>query len=709
MNIETELAPGVPSISSLLEEFKSCGPDTGNWNRADDNERVRFAVWDHQSTDGKKRSTSDFEAKPWEGASDLREFLADDIVNEEVAILCAAFWRALVRVQGVQADDAGEAAVMTRLLQWLVMGRMATALAREVELSAQYLRTYGWVAIQPTWVRELGTRNLELSLDAIVAIDPEFALSIVDEAREGEAIDRLRVAYTRVFQQQAEAAGIEEIPKLRTERVRRTLRELRVSGKTTLPVPFVSKAQPEIQALRPFIDVFIPDEVGDVQRGRVYVRNWYRAEELRGKILAEGWDEDWVEEAIKTAGVQSVWVRSNTLDSLAGWSVRTQQNSPWIEVVTCYSWRVDEDGVPGIYVTTFSPHFLKTETGTKESFATHGLCDYAHGQVPIVVGVREWICRSVTASRGVPEVAAPLQRLSKVMLDSLIDRQSITTLPPRTVPPRLMDEDHEFGPAAVIPVMRGEEPKFMDVPAHDGVAESILRLAWERTDQAFGRLSAEVPPARVQAKQQHMVNSFLGLWAGVFRQVLALVVQYMPDQEFERVTGFPKPRMGPTEIAGSYDLILTVDVRELDMDFALKQLEAVSKFVLPEDAAGVVDRAKLVRLKLQAINPALAREVVADTAGAQQKLFRDVQSEIASMFLGNPPALVENDPTAPMQLQFAAQIIASNPNYQAALQQGGRFAEMLQVWGKNRLQSKVQQENKVVGRLGVQPVQGQPA
>lgn len=247
----------------------------------------------------------------------------------------------------------------------------------------------------------------------------------------------------------------------------------------------------------------------------------------------------------------------------------------------------------------------------------------------------------------------------------------------------------------------------MDVPAHDGVAEGILRWTHERVDQSFARLSANVPPARVQARQQHMVNGFLGMWAEAFRQVLALILQYMPDAEFQRVTSFEKPRMSPAEIAGSYDLILAVDVRELDMDFAIKQLQAVSEFVLPEDAAGVVDRAKLVKMKLQAINPLLAREIVSDQAGAQQRIFKEVSAEIASMFLGNPPNLVENDPTAPMQLQFAAQVVQANPNYQQALQQKGRFAEMLEVWAKNRMQSKVQEENKTVGRLGVRPVEPQ--
>ena len=36
----------------------------------------------------------------------------------------------------------------------------------------------------------------------------------------------------------------------------------------------------------------------------------------------------------------------------------------------------------------------------------------------------------------------------------------------------------------------------------------------------------------------------------------------------------------------------------------------------------------------------------------------------------------------------------------------GRFAQAMQNWAQNRQQSAVQQQNKVVGRLGVQPMEG---
>lgn len=694
-----------PRVSDLVDEYRRCSPETEAWNRSSDAERVRFALWDNQSSDGRKRSTGEEKAKPWEGASDLRVFLADDIVNEEVAVCSMAFWRSLLRTEGVQADDAGSAAVLTRMLHWLVKNKLSVDLLREVELSAQYQRTYGWTALHVTWVREIGRRMETVSLETLARLSPDLAQAVVDPLREEEVIGMLGMAYDAWARKTADSLGIDSIPALSQKRIRRALRDLRAEGKAELPVPMVVKNQPSIEALRPWSDVFIPDEIGDAQRGRVYVRQWFRDEELKAKVVTDGWDEAWVEEAIKTKGMQTVWASDLVTQHF---QVIQNKDDPWIEVVTAYTRRVDEDGVPGTYVTVFSPHVTKEHGKESELCASHGQLDFAHGKIPIVVGVREWVCRSIAASRGVPEQAAPSQRLEKVMADALIDRTSLTTLPPRIVPSRLMDEDQEFGPGATIPIMRGEEPRFMDTPARDGVAEEILRLTQQRTDQSFARLSNEVPPARVQVRQQHMVNGFLGMWTEAFRQAVALLLQYQSPAEFQRITGFPKPQWGAEEIAGLYDIILTMDVRELDSEFAVKQLEAVSKYVLPEDSAGVVDRSKLVRAKLQAINPLLARDLVSDQAGAQQKLFRDVSAEIASMFLGNPPQLVENDPTAPIQLQFAAQILQNNPNYQAALGQQGRFSELMQVWAKNRMQSKVQQENKVVGRLGVQPMQSTP-
>ena len=247
----------------------------------------------------------------------------------------------------------------------------------------------------------------------------------------------------------------------------------------------------------------------------------------------------------------------------------------------------------------------------------------------------------------------------------------------------------------------------MELPGHDGVAESIIRLELEIADQRFGRLTPTAAPARVQMKQQRMVSNFLSLWNEVFQQMWALMQQYLTPVEWEGVSGTPKPALSGAVIAGETGIILQTDVRDQDMDFALKKLDSFVKFLVPLNANGNLDMTQLQAMAANAIDPHLAKAVLMGNETASQKLFEKVEGELAALFLGNPPRLVTNDPSAPAQLKYAQQIIANNPTYQQELANNpeGRFAQALQVWVKNRMQSVVQEQNKQVGRDGVAPLE----
>jgi hypothetical protein len=138
------------------------------------------------------------------------------------------------------------------------------------------------------------------------------------------------------------------------------------------------------------------------------------------------------------------------------------------------------------------------------------------------------------------------------------------------------------------------------------------------------------------------------------------------------------------------------------------KLQAMSQFVLPEDTAGVIDRAAYTKFKATLIDPVLADMVVQDKTGATQQSFDKVNSDIGFMALGNEPQYVENDPTAEMKMKFMEQILGNNPKYQEMLQEGGdeRFSELVQNYGKNLQHSVTQRQNAEVGRVGVQPVGG---
>ena len=107
------------------------------------------------------------------------------------------------------------------------------------------------------------------------------------------------------------------------------------------------------------------------------------------------------------------------------------------------------------------------------------------------------------------------------------------------------------------------------------------------------------------------------------------------------------------------------------------------------------------------VDPVLGQSILSDQRGASQKTFDKVNQDIALMALGNEASYTEGDPTAGMKLQFMQQIIGGNPKYQEAVQSDERFQALLENYGKNLQQSVAQEQNKMIGRLGVQPVNQQ--
>ena len=93
------------------------------------------------------------------------------------------------------------------------------------------------------------------------------------------------------------------------------------------------------------------------------------------------------------------------------------------KIVYAYQRLLDEDNAPGIYCTVFYPRIT-------DSYAKHQLMDYAHGKYPFVVSTYERTSKRLYSTRSIPQIAEPDQQALKVEVDSAIDAQSLTTLPP---------------------------------------------------------------------------------------------------------------------------------------------------------------------------------------------------------------------------------------------------------------------------------------
>jgi hypothetical protein len=730
--METEQDPLVysqaePDIAELIKEYQRCSPYAYGWNRLRDNEDIRFARWDGQNSDGKKHDTEDKEAFPWDGASDSQVFLADSVINYNVAIKVTAFKRSVALAKGVEPSDFEVAAYRTKLLEWLTGTKLKAELQEAVELAAQFQDTYGVFVLHPTWEREVKLKGDKITLEKLAEIASQTPGSplemlvqlIANEETEEQAIALVQ-EYGKAIAQSAakQALGDDQSDlfdnyKVKPKTARRFVRELREGKVSSLPIPYICKNQPRLQTLKLWEDVFIPPYVTDIQEAPyVFVKHVMSEQLLRSRAAVDGWDQEWVEQAVARKGKISTWTSSSAESSVLTIGSTSETTATWlepdstqhslIEVIYAYTQELDDDDIPCIYYTIFHADISTTKDGTTPLYAKRAKLEYSHNQMPFVVGVRERWDKSITSSRGIPQMLASRQREIKVQRDSLVDATSIGTIPPINVYANAPGANFKFGPMVRNMVLPGREPKALEIPMRETTAFALMEAFGREVKEEQGIPSDTVSPILVQLKQQMMVDSILTTFTLAFQQMFALVEQYMPDEMFMEITGSPQPLPKGELIALQKDFILSFDVREMDVEHIVKEFKAIAEHVLPHDNEGVISRAKLVRVMLRAINPSLAKEITLDGNNASQQLIERVENDFVRMFAGMEPRLTPDDhPTAQSELQIAQGILQQNAKIQQATQQDKDFMEKLQKWFKNREFNIQQGQNKQTGRMGV--------
>jgi hypothetical protein len=688
-------AAKAPDIKELQEELRRSLADSTQFTDPEAADKVRFCQWDGQSEDGKKWTTNtNTTVFPFEGASDTRIPLANQIIEDLTDLLVVAFNRSQLKVKSVEANDTKTAAAATTLVNW-VRERLASQLHEEAELLANYRNAYGWAVAYVGWDQQTTLRMQKLDLNQIVAMsqqaDPQSILAEIPALIANPGADDQTATILQGMATQ-----------LSTSEAKRVVRELRETGFSEFPTPYICRNQPLLTALRPIDEVVFPPETIDLQSARaIFRRQWLTEVELRSKILDEDWDEAFVEEAAKTAG-KSASLAETELSSFIQTGAPDASNL--IEIWWGYVRQIDKNGVPAIYYTVFSQN-------VPEKYGAHGLLDYSHNQYPFVSWKFETVARRLVDSRGVPAISATWQNEIKAQRDSIHDYTSFSTIPSIQYLKR-NGPISKLGPAVQVPVTKIGDVAFMNPPPREPqTAFLLIQTIREQADAYFGRPNANIPPALTQAKQQRMVDGWLRGWQAAFKQVLQLCVQYMDLPELQRIVAAEAESL--TSDAVKYDLSLSYNVSETDPDLVKQKLETISAQVVPLDVSGRIDRAKLVEKIVRAIAPESADDLLVDQETASQALYKNVQNDIALMMLGFEATYADasNDPTAPTKLQYAQQMAQANPQVMRTAQVNPQVAALYENYMKNLMMGSMQQANKQIGRIGVSPIQqpGPPA
>jgi hypothetical protein len=647
-------SPDREKISEILTDIDQADADGSQYvQRKLRNWNTRYCVWPGQSEDGRKHAGAmGRQPWPWDGAADTRVRLADNIIRDHCAILTNAFFKSRVQIQPVESMDIDKRTAAEAVLKWLLFQHCLDDLRREVRLAAEFRETYGLAIMAVDWQQTTRTEIKRFTI--------EEAQMMVQESQDPNLAALLEIVMDPLQEETAAELLGQVVPELgKVSKVR----ALRDKGEVEWESPYIFESKPVWTALEAWEDVIFPIQTFSLQRAAFVARRELLNEvELRERAAVEGWDEDWVEEAVKHKGqLKRIHLNLHRTDQflfeqlrdlIEIWHVFRKENDPKTDAI-----RVTRSVI--------SYHI-------PDKAAVHELLPYAHGMYPFVEMPRERSTRPLLESRGIPELVQTAQEEIKIQRDYRADRASISILPPVRVPANRGKFDLVLGPGVQVPERRPGEIGWMDPPRPDAGSIEVENATRFDVNNYFGRMADGVPPQMSMIHTQEMIDSYLLDMKLCVIQTMALAQQYMTPEEVSRVTGNASLAFSasPQDIRGRFDITAEFDARLLDSEALGAKLDYLAKVLVPLDSFGVIDRAGLVKYMFQAVDPNMASMLVQDIGAATQQEIEDEQGAFAKIAAGTEPPMKEGGQNAQVRLQTLQQIIQSNPAVSATLPAG---------------------------------------
>ena len=685
-----------PNMTALLNAFKRTMADNQPFlDQCRLNYETRYAIWNGQSADGKKHareSNGKNEPTPWDGASDLRVFMTDTVINYKVARNCTALSKASIVAQPVNGNDIERANVVGNFMRWVINTQIPD-MDREMELLSNYLLEKGVALTGQFWQEKQEKTLITLRLTDFLKMFP------------GVTIQHLRTALNHPDFEDKILATFVSAYDVSKAKAKKMLSQMRKTEETTVPVTGKTVSRPIIRAFCLDKDVFVPSWATDIETAPYIFRvEYFTAEQLRGYANTEDWDKKWVDAAIeKCRGVMITSIPDSTLQPISRSFVyidRKIQYTDLIGVVFSYQRLSDTDGVPGIYLTIFNPHLTPDET--QEGYAKFGLLGYQHGEYPFVLHRREFLSRKFHDSRGLPEPGKSWQDQTKAHRDSRIDAASVAILPPVCYP--LGRPPTRWGPGARIPERRPGEYHYADRPTGDVNTENSEAMLVKTFNEYAGVQVEGDDPTVATTQNQWEVVKYLRSWSKSLRQVWKLWQQYGDDQTFFRIIGIQKaPQQVMTKGSPSedFDFWLTYDSLMLSPEQMIAKIEAMVKFAQSVDKMGQVDYSKFLEKGLDMIDASIAEAVILPADTSQKQTIAQVQGDLAEIYAGIPHDMKPGTPP-----QLAMQVIQQymqQPDIQQRYQSDQGFKARMDQYSKQATMQIKQQQNAVIGRIGAAP------
>jgi hypothetical protein len=645
-------------LDALLTEMSRIADKCGDYaQQRMDNANTRHNIWSGRSPDGRlHRERLRREPRPFEGASDQRVWLVDELCNEHVILGMAALFRADVRCAPVGgAADSTRAGKLTVLLQWLI-NRMGLDWWAQHMILLNYLHQdspavammrLGWETkttvemkslsveeLTGLWMQEFAQRAAAAGVqpdeqqmkDAAQSFSTLLMGSDGADGSDGSAKEELAQMIVRYF------------PRVKPARARRVVTQLRKEGKAEFPVKSEAFGGPTCVAREFGVDFFVPDNTRKFNRCRAWFEpEWLSASELHARVAQDGWDPEFVKEVLKHEAKSAFPEYWPDTDGILG---KLAANAPDIhkgeyQIVWCNFQAVNADGVPGRYYAAVHRQARMDAFGRRILRAHATTWD-------AVLHRREYIDQYALNSRGVPEIAGPDQSIMKLMRDLTTDNAHVGAVPTVFASGFRSKERILLRQLGTVHSDRvGSTLSFLQPPAFPASGFRVLDEIKAGAGTRWGRPGKDADPTAVQLYREVFVGMFLGGIRDELQILLDLALANMSDDDLAAVMddrGRPIAR-SMKEIEGQYEAQVSFDPNDLDWKRLTEMAGSVLPGLIQMDSDKVIDASAFVRYLVRAMAPKMAREGLRPANEGTEQEIRSEQHNLLLLRAGLIPEM----------------------------------------------------------------------
>lgn len=630
-------------------------------------EANRLALWSGQSSDGlKHESALGAEAEPFEGATDARVRLCDQLVNEEVMLLVVAALRAQMSVRGVESSDSKQAARQQLTLQWILRNHLGVRWMRELVRLANY---YAGDCPAVTMMRVWWEREWALGLEKVDAarLMELFQTQIAEAAQEsgqdpqqimeaaGPDLEAL-VSMCGTGAADPEAAAflasalVRMFPGVSEKLALKAARQLIKDGQAEFPVPYMKKNGPQISARRFMEDWWLHVNTRDFESCQLWFEaEWVTAIEMRTRIESRGYSEEFVKAVVgeeraergtgRIGGQESVPAFAEYVRVADGKMAERDRKyyAGLFHVVTAFYQASDENGIPGLF---YLPVHMEADVAAHEP----RLVNDQSGEWPAVVLQREVLGGRLLDSRGIPETAGPFQGLLKMFTDSHGDHAMVAGVPPIITRGRQKMGQLRIRPLEELQAKRDGDYKWLSPPQYPATVANMIKEIGLQINEYYGRTAENVAPDLVAMHRMFKVMWFLTQLREVVKRLMQLCQAEMSDEMLARITnakGEPMVR-SREEIQGQFDLTLVFDPADLDPENLQKTASIVKDLLMAMDSEKTIQAAPVVSALFYRLAPELADAALRDVDAANQDESEDEVKAYQQVRAGIEPDLPDD-------------------------------------------------------------------